>query len=118
VVLGGGLVGSAARIGMSHWMPTAPGEFPIAILVVNLIGSFLLGLYLARRERGISGAWSVQLWAIGALGSFTTFSTFSLDVVQLVQAQRPIAAGAYLVASVVGGLALALIGQGAGRTIP
>lgn len=111
------MVGSAARTSMSHWMPTNPGEFPVGVLFVNLIGSFLLGVFLARRERGTSGDWSLQFWAIGALGSFTTFSTFSLDVVHLLDAQRPITAAAYVVASVIGGLALALIGQGAGRVI-
>lgn len=110
-VLGGGLVGSAARAGIGRVLPTAPGGFPVATLMVNLIGSLLLGVYLARRERAATVRWSLQFWAIGLLGSFTTFSAFSLDVIDLLDANRPVPALGYVTASVLGGLLLALTGQ-------
>lgn len=113
-VLGGGLVGSGARAGIGFWLPASQGTFPLGVLVVNLVGSFLLGLYLARREGAITARWSLQFWAIGALGSFTTFSAFSLDVMHLLEAGRPLAAGGYVTASIVGGLSLALVGQRVG----
>lgn len=116
-VLGGGLVGSAARVGIGHYLPAASGGFPAATLVVNLVGSLLLGFYLARREQAITARWSVRFWAIGVLGSFTTFSAFSLDVVHLLQADRPLMAGGYLAGSIGGGLALALVGQRVGSAI-
>jgi len=116
-VLSGGLVGSASRAGIDYYLPNEQGAFPVATLLVNLIGSLLLGSYLARRERAATGRWSLQFWAIGVFGSFTTFSAFSLDVVHLLQADRPLAAGGYVTASMVGGLGLALVGQRVGSTL-
>jgi CrcB protein len=114
-VLGGGLIGSAARVGVGSWLPTPPGQFPTAIFVVNIIGSFLLGLYLARRERAASARWSLQFWAIGVLGSFTTFSAFSLDVFRLLNEGQGLTALGYVLSSAVGGLAVALLGQRVGQ---
>lgn len=116
-VLVGGLLGSAARAGVGHYLPAAPGSVPVATLGVNLIGSLLLGFYLARRERATTRPWSVQFWAIGVLGSFTTFSAFSLDVIQLIQARRALVALGYLAASIVGGLTLALLGERIGSIL-
>lgn len=87
------------------------GAFPVGVLTVNLVGSFLLGLYLARRERSVAGPATLRFWAIGLLGSFTTFSAFSLDLLVLFQAGRIVASFMYLLASVAGGLTLALIGH-------
>jgi CrcB protein len=115
-VLGGGLVGSAARIGIGHVLTSTPGAFPVATLMVNLIGSLFLGVYLARRERAATVRWSLQFWAIGVLGSFTTFSAFSIDVVHLLDANRPMPALGYVSASVIGGLLLALTGQRLGAS--
>lgn len=106
----GGLLGSAARVGIGMMIPSAAGEFPTAVLVVNLTGSFLLGLYLARWERTISRPASLHFWAIGLLGSFTTFSTFTVDFIELAAAGIP-GAAAYVVLSMLGGLALALAGH-------
>jgi len=116
-VFAGGLFGSAARTGIGYWSPTSPGGFPFAILATNLVGSLLLGFYLARREQGVSARWSLQFWGIGMLGSFTTFSAFSLDVVHLVQDQRTLTAVLYVFASLVGGLGLALVGERTGMVL-
>jgi CrcB protein len=116
-VIAGGFFGSAGRTGIGYWLPSTTGEFPFATLATNLIGSFLLGFYLARRERGVSVRWSLQFWGIGVLGSFTTFSAFSLDVVHLVQDRQVLTALVYVLASLVAGLGLALVGERAGRVI-
>lgn len=105
------MIGSAAR-GVVEWLiPTVEGAIPLGVLTVNLVGSFLLGLYLARRERSVEGPATVRFWAIGVLGSFTTFSAFSFDLLVLLQAGKFVASSVYLLGSVVGGLALALIGH-------
>lgn len=109
-VFAGGLVGSATRSGISLAFPAPAGTFPAATLTVNLVGSLLIGLFLARWDRSAARAWSLRFWAIGVLGSFTTFSTFSLEAVQLLEAQRPVMALVYLVGSVAGGLVLAVVG--------
>lgn len=116
-VASGGVIGSAARGMVELLTPTAEGGFPVGVLTVNLVGSFLLGFYLARRERSVEGPASVRFWAIGVLGSFTTFSAFSLDLLLLVQAGRIAVASMYLLASVMGGLALALTGHRTGAVL-
>lgn len=109
-VFAGGLVGSAARSGISLAVPTPAGTFPWATMAINLAGSFLIGLFLARWDRSAARNRSLRFWAIGAIGAFTTFSAFSLEVVQLLEARQPVMAAGYLVASVVGGLVLAAMG--------
>ncbi|MEX1134482.1 MAG: CrcB family protein [Acidimicrobiia bacterium] len=116
-VFGGGLVGSAARAGIGSWLPTPVGHFPIGVLVINVTGSFILGLFLARRELAITSRWSLQFWAIGVLGSFTTFSAFSLDVFRLLTQGRPLTFAGYVAASLVGGLLAAAMGQRVGRVV-
>lgn len=110
-VLGGGVLGSAARAGIGELMSHPADGFPASVLAVNLIGSFLLGYLVSRWERTAPDRrWSVQFWGIGLLGSFTTFSTFSVDLIMLVDAARVGPAVIYLMASLVGGLASALLG--------
>ena len=117
-VAAGGLVGSAARAGMGLWIPHPSSGFPTTIAAINLAGSFLLGLYLARRERSVTKPASLHFWAIGMLGAFTTFSTFSIDLLTLlIEGEGPLAIG-YLTVSVVGGLVSAIAGQRLGAAIP
>lgn len=116
-VAAGGLIGSAGRTAAHHWMPASPDAFPTATLAVNLAGSLLIGFYLARRERTVTVPWSLPFWGIGILGSFTSSSAFSIEVIQLLEAQRALLAGGYVALSIVGGLALALVGQRIGSVI-
>lgn len=84
VFLGGGL-GAAGRhlVGLAALRQFGPG-FPFGTLIVNVVGSLLMGLiigWLARR--GVGGSdWRLFL-ATGILGGFTTFSAFSLDVANM-----------------------------------
>ena len=116
-VAGGGLVGSAARTAVGLIIPAMAGGFPVSVVVVNVLGSFLLGLFLARRERATGGATSLQFWGIGVLGSFTTFSAFSTDVVELLAAGRVLACVGYVSMSLLGGLALARVGRRIGGVV-
>lgn len=113
----GGVIGSAARGMVELVIPAVEGGFPVGVLTVNIVGSFLLGLYLARRERSVGRPAGVRFWAIGVLGSFTTFSAFSFDFLVLFQAGRIVASFVYLLGSVVGGLALALTGHRMGSVL-
>lgn len=114
-VLAGGAIGAAARSGLSLALPVGPGSFPVTTLLVNVVGSFLLGLYLSRRQRSVLGQWSFQFVAIGILGSLTTFSAFSLEVFQLIDVGANVAVFVYIVASLFGGLGAALLGDRLGR---
>ena len=103
----GGALGASLRFGMGLWLVRyAPQGFPIAILTVNVIGSFLMGLFVV---------WSVQRglehWQLfvmtGVLGGFTTFSAFSLEVMTLFERGQLGAAALYVVLSV--GLSVAAL---------
>jgi fluoride exporter len=116
-VLAGGIIGSAARTGVSYLLPAATGRLPVATLIVNLAGSLLVGFYLARREQTVTAPLSLQFWGIGVFGSFTTFSTFSIEVVYLLGQRKAATAVAYVATSIIGGLILALSGQRVGSVI-
>lgn len=76
VAVGGGC-GAAARHHTAQWLRTELGATPVAgILVANVIGSFILGLFAGA---AIDGA-RLALVGIGFCGAYTTFSTFSLDL--------------------------------------
>lgn len=107
VFVGGGL-GALLRYGVGLALPRADAAaFPTATLAVNLAGSLAIGvLAAALGEKDAARAF----WLVGVLGGFTTFSTFSLDTLALVQAGRTGTALAYVLASVLGGLALAWAG--------
>ncbi len=114
-VAAGGLLGSAARTVIATGMKVPEGELPIGTLLINLVGSFLLGLFLARREKAVTWRWSLQFWGIGLLGSFTTFSAFSVEALRLFSLGDTVNATKYVAVSVVGGLACVIAGERIGE---
>jgi fluoride exporter len=88
----GGALGSVARYGCSDWITGAAERhgsvFPWGTLLVNISGSFLIGLLFAWSEPGgrrwISPA-GRQFFMYGFCGGFTTFSSFSLQTLNLFQ---------------------------------
>jgi CrcB protein len=86
------------------------GAFPFGTLLINVTGSFLLGVLAGLLvHRGVSSG-VVTVAGTGLLGAYTTFSTFSVDTVGLVERGRGRAAAANLGASVVLGLGAAALG--------
>jgi CrcB protein len=78
IALGGGL-GAVARWGVASLIPKAEGGFPAGITVVNVAGSFLLGVVVGF----VAGAETLSAsepLTIGVLGGFTTFSTWMVDI--------------------------------------
>lgn len=101
VFVGGGL-GAVSRYltGMAVMRASGPG-FPWGTMVVNIIGSFVMGCLIAWLARRSSGDADLRLLlATGFLGGFTTFSAFSLDAVTLYERGALTAAAAYVIASV------------------
>lgn len=92
-------------------------SFPWATLGINLSGSFVLGLLVALADERQWSAATTRPLTIGFLGAFTTFSTFSVETFDLLRHDRLPAAGAYLAASVGGGLLAAASGWWLGRTL-
>lgn len=107
----GGAVGSMARYGVGRMVPIT--GFPFATLIVNIVGSFLMGVLIAILSR-ITVEWSHEarlLLAVGVLGGFTTFSAFSLDAMTLIERGQWGLAIGYILASVlvsIGALAIGL----------
>jgi CrcB protein len=108
----GGALGAACRflVGVGVMRLTGPAEFPLAIITVNVIGSFLMGAFVvAAAQKGLTHYSPFVM--TGILGGFTTFSAFSLETVTLIERGQIAAAGAYVALSValsLGGLMLGL----------
>ena len=84
----GAIAGSLSRYYLSLWLPQILGTgFPYATLLVNLSGSFAMGIVTTLvLERALLIAPEVRLlMAIGFLGSYTTFSSYELDTIYLVR---------------------------------
>ena len=84
----GAVIGANARFVIGEWVTQRLGSvFPFGTLLINVTGSFLLGIVLtALAERSGAPWWVRPALAIGFLGSYTTFSTFSYETLGLVQA--------------------------------
>ena len=109
----GGLLGVMSRWGVSRL--TLHSEALIwSTVAINIAGSLLLGLLVA--EAWFSRDLREGL-GVGFLGGFTTFSTFSVQVVLDADAGEPGKALAYVLASVVGGVAAAAAGYALGRRL-
>lgn len=97
----GGAFGATLRYlcGLAITRLTGPAEFPLAILSVNILGSFLMGVFVvAAAQRGLTHF--SPLVMTGFLGGFTTFSSFSLETVTLMERGQIGMAGIYVLASV------------------
>lgn len=82
----GGALGSVLRYGLGAWVQGFWGpSFPYSTLLVNLLGSFLIGLVLRFSLEGILSGEGRLFLAVGVLGGFTTFSTFNYELLALVQ---------------------------------
>ena len=110
VFIGGGL-GAAARHAVNRAGLALLGHgFPWWTLVINVAGSFLIGL-LAGLFGALETGHNARLFLItGFLGGFTTFSAFSLDALTLWERGAALQAGFYILASVVLSLLAAAIG--------
>lgn len=109
-VVVGGMVGTAARLGIDGILLRA--DLAAGTLVANVLGAFLLGLLLARQPRD-EARWLVL--GPGFLGALTTFSALQLEAVRLVGEGRGGIAAGYLVASVLLGLVAAAVGRRLGQ---
>ncbi|KHA53627.1 fluoride efflux transporter CrcB [Sulfitobacter geojensis] len=107
----GGALGAALRFlsGVAVLRLTGPAEFPVAIITVNVIGSFLMGVFVVvAAHRGLTHLSPFVM--TGILGGFTTFSAFSLETVTLMERGAFGAAAIYVALSV--GLSIAALMAG------
>ena len=90
-IAGGGALGALGRFWMSSGVYRLLGrELPWGTLVVNGLGSFLMGLlFVLFMERSTAGPELRAAVLVGFLGAFTTFSTFSMETLALIEAGYP-----------------------------
>jgi CrcB protein len=101
----GGFLGTGARYALNGWLSHRYGEtFPVGTLVVNVLGSFAIGVVYAATgpdSRFVVSPDLRQFLMIGILGGFTTFSSFSLQTLALLREGEVGAAIANVALSVV-----------------
>jgi CrcB protein len=114
VFVGGGL-GAMLREGIMLRVPNLADNFPLDILVANLVASFLLGLVTALR-RGVVSDGVNLLIGTGIMGGLSTFSSFAYGAVVLMStsAASALVALAYVAISLLLGYAAVVVGLNLG----
>ncbi len=107
----GGFIGSVARYLVSKLNLTWHFyNIPMGTLVVNIVGSLLIGLISGLLVHHIASSENLKLFLItGICGGFTTFSAFTFENLQLIQSGHNTAAVIYIAISIVVGI-LAVLG--------
>lgn len=113
----GGAAGAVAR----HLITISPlanvfERFPLPTLLINVSGSFLIGLMFAAFNERMPASENLRLGLmVGFVGAFTTFSTFELELYELMKGRSFAGAAAYVILSLVCGFAALLSGMALGR---
>ncbi len=111
----GGFFGSMGRyLIYQYFLKLIPGINPTGTLVVNIIGSFILGLMIhatSKLDRDL-----YLLLTSGFCGGFTTFSTFSVENIHYLTTGNTSGAVLYIALSLALGLGAALVGWYIGKT--
>jgi CrcB protein len=114
----GGALGSVARFGCSSLIAQRFGEtFPLGTLVINVVGSFVIGAFATLTGpdgRVLTSGDMRQFVTVGLCGGYTTFSSFSIQTLSLVQDGQYARAGLNVVGSVVLCLGAVWLGHVAG----
>ena len=98
----GGALGAVSRFLLSTWVHQMwEGKLPLGTLMVNMLGSFVIGVVFVLIEREVVHPDWRGVLMVGFLGAFTTFSTFSLETIGLFESGHPIHAAGYMVFSAV-----------------
>lgn len=109
-IFAGGSAGAVARALLAGALPHAPGAWPWATLLVNVLGAFLLGYFTTRlQERLPLSAYRRPLLGTGFCGALTTFSTMQLELLAMLDEGEIGLALAYAGASVAAGFAAVLL---------
>ncbi len=103
IVALGGSLGAIARYQVALWATpkVADSNFPLATLIVNVIGSSLFGVALFFiSDRAYLGEQARLMLMVGFLGAFTTFSTFTYELLELIQKGQWVFVSSYFIANV------------------
>ena len=119
LVAAGGAIGASLRyltgIAALRWFGA---NFPWGTLMVNVIGSFAMGVLAEFIVRKLGASNELRLLLMtGLLGGYTTFSAFSLDAILLIERGAYSAATGYILANVVGSILALLLGLMLARSL-
>lgn len=111
-----GIIGATSRYALGLFISVE--QFPLATLIVNLLGCFLLA-FITYFFTQFSSIPAIVASAIGTgiIGSFTTFSTFALESTSLIQDGNYLSALGYILASLFGGLIASALGYKVSKSL-
>ena len=112
LVLVAGALGALMRFGLSRLLPVAgrPHNVPRAVLIVNVVGSFIAGVALALTQTEVISPAAGIVIITGLCGGLTTFSTFAVESVELVMQGRSGLAARSVALNLVFGVGAAALG--------
>ncbi|MDH5753090.1 MAG: fluoride efflux transporter CrcB [Deltaproteobacteria bacterium] len=115
----GGALGAVLRYAVSGLVQGSGGDgFPLGTLVVNVAGSFIIGLALELgTDRFLISPEARLFITTGLCGGLTTFSTFSYETMRLVEEQQYTAAAGNIGLSLALCLGAVFLGFMAGRAV-
>ena len=114
----GGFLGANARYLLGLWVAGRVGTtFPYGTLVINVTGSFILGLIMGLLDAHVLAPAVRLSLAIGFVGAYTTFSTFTYETLRLIENGSLLLATANVFGSVLLGMLAVVAGVVAGRAL-
>ena len=113
----GGALGAVSRYAIDRAVTAMIGPTVLGIFLINVTGSFLLGVFVAASAGEDWPSSARLLIAVGFLGSYTTFSTLTVASIQLAESGEITRAALNILGSIAVGLIAALAGILVGRAI-
>lgn len=109
----GGFLGAVARYLINHFIRSQTSiQFPVATLMINVVGCFFIGVLMVFVERAVPYHRHILLLGVtGILGSFTTFSAFGFETLHLLRSGDFYLASINVMANVLLGLVAVWIGR-------
>lgn len=115
----GGIAGALARAGLNEALPHDPAAWPWSTFAVNVAGAFLLGWAVTRlQERLPISAYPRPIIGTGFCGALTTFATVQIELLDMLDAGRPLLAAGYAASSVALGFLAVLAATNLARGVP
>jgi fluoride exporter len=114
----GGFLGAIARFALGTYIGSRYGSrFPYGTFVINVSGSFLIGLILPLLARTTASPYWRYLIPIGFIGAYTTFSTFEYETLRAVQDGQITTGLLNIVLSIIAGFVAVWVGAAIGRVL-
>ncbi|MEC1721615.1 fluoride efflux transporter CrcB [Schinkia azotoformans] len=110
----GGAIGAAVRFLLGDFInkrwSKKLGRFPVGTWIINISGSFLLGVIANYHLSNSIEDWVWYFVGVGFCGAYTTFSTFGFETIRLIEDKKIKIAIEYILSSLVVGIASASVG--------